>query len=586
MVQAFNWILAVFPENYRLYEHVKITESKGNGESAANAGKGAADRQDTYLYGHPAGRKKRYRSPADFFNHLLWLALDENHDHDNCTCKICAPDDIQCADDLFPELLKEAKKEPKKETKQTSKPGTSLTEAQVKQGNPVAPAKQPMVVIPKQYPSQPQGKTPKVPAPPVKATLPPASGAPSRNMTSVLAATPLALPKSHEQELDSQYAKFLFRPGELVWFSRGAAWGLSVIVNRTIFKDAQQNEKPKYLVQPLSHPYGHSPVKIISTQADLRPWLAWSCPAPTIPGLNAPALTYHTVDWKAAVSGQFGLGDPEVDGSIFASKMIDESFTLIQGLANNTVTTGERTYNGIYFGGEKIWVGEAVRTRTTQGTEIMIVHEIIERLKQGSVSAAAASVLLRGDIYRFTSVPSNAPNNLPSMNQLPARLLRDLEYRNRFIQPIKHELSAWKLIQAGRVMGIQDIKGRWYESSVLLPILQGQADFQNFLQHGFMKDVGGEMNARGDSSSLLNGQAGKRFINREDAFGPAVPKGTKVNRGLDGPKEDQGFPDDNGVGGAQQPLEMPAVDEMADFLNMERLAEGLEYNGQGWGGQQ
>ena len=587
MTKAFNWILAVFPENYRLYEHVKITEPKGNGETVASASKGAADRQDTYLYGHPFGRKKRYRSPADFFNHLLWLAEDETGDHDNCTCKICAPDDIQCADDLFPELLKEAKKESKKESKQTPKPATSATEVQVKQGNPAPPAKQPMVVIPKQYPSQSQSKSPKAATPPVKATLPPAAAAaPPRNTTPMLAATPLAHPKSHEQELDSQYAKFLFRPGELVWFSRGAAWGLSVIINRTTFKDAQQNEKPKYLVQPLSHPYGHSPVKVISSQADLRPWLAWSCPAPTIPGLNAPTLTYNTVDWKTAVSGQFGHGDPEVDGSILASKMIDESFTLIQGLANNTVTTGERTYNGIYFGGEKIWVGEAVRTRTTGGNEIMIVHEIIERLKQGSVSAAAASVLLRGDIYRFTTVQSNATSSLPSMNQLPARLLRDLDFRNRFIQPIKNEVSAWKLTQAGRTLGIQDIKGRWYESSVLLPILQGQADFQNFLGHGFMKDAGGEMNARGDSSSLLNGQAGKRFINREDAFGPAVPKGTKVNRGLDGPKEDQGFPEDESVAGPQQPLELSAVDEMADFLNMERLGEGLEYNGQGWGGQQ
>ena len=94
------------------------------------------------------------------------------------------------------------------------------------------------------------------------------------------------------------------------------------------------------------------------------------------------------------------------------------------------------------------------------------------------------------------------------------------------------------------------------------------------------------MNARGDSSSLLGGQAGKRFINREDAFGPAVPKGTRINKGLDGPKEEQGFPDEDSMGGSQQQLEVQPVDEMADFLNMEGVAEGLEYGGQGWGGQQ
>ena len=542
------------------------------------------------MYGHPSGRKKRYRSPADFFNHLLWLVLDEAGDHDNCTCKICAPDDIQCADDLFPEQLKEAKKSPKKEPRQTPKPGSFVTEAQAKQGVSIPPAKQavpatsakqPMVVIPKQYPPQSQGKSPKSAVPPVKAAFPPAAGAPSRNMTPIMTPTPLAPPKSHEQEIDSQYAKFLYRPGELVWFSRGPAWGLSVIVNRTTSKDV-----PRYLVQPLSNPYVHSPPKTIDSQTDLRPWLAWSCPAPTIPGLNAQNLSYNTVDWKSALTGALGHGDAEVDGSIFASKMIDESFTLIQGLTNNTVTTGERTYNGIYLGGEKIWVGEPVRTRTTQGTEVMVVHEIIERLKQGSVSAAAASILLRGDIYRFTTVQSNAPANLPSMNHLPSRLLRDIDFRNRHLQPRKGEISSWKLTRASHTLGIQDIKGRWYESSVLLPILQGPGDFQHFLQHGLMKDVGGEMNARGDSSSLTAGQAGKRFINREDAFGLAVPKGTRINKGLDGPKEEQGFPEEDSAAGQQQQLEVPPVDDMAAFLNMEPLGEGLEYGGQGWDGQQ
>ena len=406
----------------------------------------------------------------------------------------------------------------------------------------------------------------------------------------MLTATPLLPAKSREQELDSQYATFLYRPGELVWFSRGPAWGLSVIINRTLFKDAE-NEKPKYLVQPLSHPFGHSPPKIISSQADLRPWLAWSCPAPTISVLNAPNLNYNTVDWKNIVTGQFGHGDPEVDGSIFASKMIDESFTLIQGLTNNTVTTGERTYNGIYLGGEKIWVGEAVRTRTTQGQEILVVHDIIERLKPGSTNANSATIFLRGDIYRFTTVQSTASMSLPAMPQLPARLLRDLEFRNRFVQPIKNEISAWKLVQIGRSMGIHEIKGRWYESSVLLPILQGQPEFNNYLAHGLIKDVGGEMNARGDSSTLAGGQMGKRCITREEAFGLAVPNGTKINKGLDGPRDEQGFPEEeggSGVGGQEQDggEVPPVVDEMADFLNMDRLGEGLGYGGQGWDGQQ
>ena len=34
-----------------------------------------------------------------------------------------------------------------------------------------------------------------------------------------------------------------------------------------------------------------------------------------------------------------------------------DSFTLIGPLSNNTITKGERSYNGIYFGGEKLRIG-------------------------------------------------------------------------------------------------------------------------------------------------------------------------------------------------------------------------------------
>ena len=53
---------------------------------------GNYDRQDAYLYGHPQGKRKKYRSPADFFPHVLWLATDPEGDPKNCSCKICSPD--------------------------------------------------------------------------------------------------------------------------------------------------------------------------------------------------------------------------------------------------------------------------------------------------------------------------------------------------------------------------------------------------------------------------------------------------------------------------------------------------------------
>jgi hypothetical protein len=92
--QDRNYILKELPEGYILWEHVKYKVEKlaeGKREKGKHAA-GIYERQDAYLYGHPEGRRKRYRSPADFFPHLLWLAVDKEGDSRNCSCKMCSPD--------------------------------------------------------------------------------------------------------------------------------------------------------------------------------------------------------------------------------------------------------------------------------------------------------------------------------------------------------------------------------------------------------------------------------------------------------------------------------------------------------------
>jgi hypothetical protein len=89
-----NYIVSELPEGYVLWEHVKYNAKK-LAEDKKEKGKhsaGVYERQDAYLYGHPHGRKKRFRSPADFFPHMLWLCTDAEGDPRNCSCKICSPD--------------------------------------------------------------------------------------------------------------------------------------------------------------------------------------------------------------------------------------------------------------------------------------------------------------------------------------------------------------------------------------------------------------------------------------------------------------------------------------------------------------
>ncbi|KAL8694825.1 MAG: hypothetical protein Q9218_000584 [Villophora microphyllina] len=556
---------------------------------------GGQEHADAYLYGHPQGRKKRYRSPGDFFPHLLWLATDESGETDNCSCKFCAPDDIQ----IFEKPDKVRPPEP------VRKEQPPMKKENVPPKSPAVGTK-PMVLVPQRSTSQ-DANTSATRAP----TKPPSSAAvppPIARQTGLqqIVPTQLAPAKCFEQDQDGQYNKYIFRPGELVWFNRGNAWGLSIILKRTLTRDVHNNDRARYLVQPLSHPFQHPTTKIIETEDGLRPWLAWSPPAPTHQGLaTTPGLTYNTIDWKGVSSGRYGHGDAEVDGSIFAAKAVDDSITLFGSLANNTVTTGERIYNGIYLGGEKIWTGEPVRLRKDSGQDIMVVHSIVERLKPGSTSTSSASILLVGDIYKFSTSQLQPGLEPPDNRHLPIRLRQDLEYRNRATIQTRRTLSFWKIVQAQAAVSITDVKGRWYESSALLPILKGTLEYSKDLQRGEVGDVGQWMNARGDCNGLGTAVAmrlGTRVVERLEAFGKSIPNTTKISKGLDGPPEDQIFPSEAEIAGAAaaagQDQPMQGVEEevgkkpegvsdgdIAQFMDLDRMEEGYEQQYVEAGGQ-
>lgn len=623
------WILVDFPENYRLYRRFKDKkESKPRtsdlSKPAKADGKDGNKSEDFYLYGYPLGHKKRFKSAVDFFPHLLWLAQGTSNQRTDCECKQCSPEWVQ----NVPILPGKSGFVPKtdsvtlqKDTSAVLKDSmTPKPQVVIKQRSMSQDSNKLSKAVPKTQP--PTSKAPpsatKGPAPAINPAAKAAPSAPkvvpqpahtsaARTPAPVPTPmaptpTPLASAKSLEQDQDAQYSKYIYRTGELTWFNRGSAWGLSVIIKRDLFKDQRGQDRPRYLVQPLSHPFMHPTTKIISSEEDLRPWLAWSAPGPTHQGLATSNLNYTTVNWKQVLDGLYGVGDAEVDGSIYAAKWIDDSFTLIDPLSNNTITTGERSYNGIYFGGEKIWVGEPVRLRFGHGQDVMIIHQIIEKLKQNSTSAASASVHIVGDIYRYSTIPYTVGQEPAENPNLPMRLRQDLKYRNRVSIASKRTISYWKLIDAAKRPSITDIKGRWYESSILLPILHGAAAFQQDVQRGEITDVGTWINGRGDANSAP-GKAGMRYTDRLEAFGRAVPPGTKISKGLDGTAEENVFPAANpsgmppavtmavqpvidltaqssaqGSGGQGQQVHGVSDGDIDQFMDLDRMEEGFTQN--------
>ena len=91
-------------------------------------------------------------------------------------------------------------------------------------------------------------------------------------------ATTLASPKSLGQDQDAQYSKHTYRPSDLTWFHRGSAWGLSHHPARTVQSPARLG--PTKVSRAASLAPILRPTKTMSSEDDLRHWLAQSAPGP------------------------------------------------------------------------------------------------------------------------------------------------------------------------------------------------------------------------------------------------------------------------------------------------------------------
>ncbi|KAK7527109.1 transcription-silencing protein Clr2-domain-containing protein [Phyllosticta citriasiana] len=530
-------ILAHFPENYRLFEHIKSRAHDGDPQSkraSKNHAGGGHDRQDAYLYGHPDGRKKRYRSPADFFPHLLWLATDKTGDPGNCACKICCPEEFQ-----------EDKSSAKREAT-TPTPGPQSQAATPVQSpvNPRSGRMSPSVVIPRpsssllaqnsaqaRPASQPAPAPRAAPRPAPQPQLPNPPQAVQQNRPTPLPALPFP-----DFQFDMRWNHLLFRPGEVVWHSRGDAWGLGVVIRRYLTEIPNRGIERNYIIQPLSNPIEQLRPVHHSEERLLRPWLAWSPPPLTNEVLqNRPDVSFNNVDWQAVLNGQFGQGNAEVDGSILAAKAIDVSFTLLH-LLNGTTRSNpqfeERHWGGIFLGAEKIWVGEPVRVRLEAPVQnpVLVIVDIVERVELGRPNPRS-SIHVVGDLYHFFTTQPPPNSVMPPVDHLPTRLANDLVLRNRCSVPAGR-LCAWKLLKPHCALSLDSIRGRWYESNVLLPMIQPEAEFIEARRRGNIDDADPWLNGRGDSSGQQR-VLGVRQPERRDALGRAVPDGTRIHDALE-----------------------------------------------------
>jgi len=512
------YILVQFPENYRLYEHVKksVTDGPGPKLSKTHAG-GGNERQDAYLYGHPMGRKKRFRSPADYYPHLYWLATDSSGDPDNCACKICTPEEL------------EERQQPIVQKREIKQEKTVKEELKAE-----SPMRQRSVSGPLRQASTQSVKQEHAPSPAPRAALTP--------VVDLTAAQPkaraLARPVKQDQVMDLAYNIFIFRQGELVWFNRGSAWGLGMISRRW----RQENDQKKvryYSVQPLSHPYRHSQPQTVQGDENLRPWLTWTVPPFTSPGLNSINVTYETADWHGIFNGKYGQGDAEVDGSILAAKAVDLTFTTFEPSKFTEISQldDETHWTGLYLGAEKIWIGDVVRLKGASGIDVLVVHDIVERSRKSAMNKQVIeqSIQIVGDEYTLTQSQQSSTTQLfppgTELMNLPQRMVEDLRRRNLYTIQAKQVASSWKLTRAGVWHQLRDLKGRWYEATTLLPLINPSAPETDF-RRGDINEAGLRMNNRFDCQKMPEGSCQDiRKTTRADTVQRAVPSNFKVVEG-------------------------------------------------------
>ncbi|KAF8421662.1 transcription-silencing protein Clr2-domain-containing protein [Tirmania nivea] len=530
----------------------------------------------TYLFGHPDGPKKRYKNPQEFLLHLMWLAADRDHRKANCGCMFCkgsgqldkrpptpppevlsvvqpagSPVAVPAAAAAAAGRATARKKAAAKATAANTAPAaaspatTAATTAKPKgkaalKATPSA-SSTPTLQQPQMH-QLPQHGAPHIPQPQQQLMRP-------QVMVPTHPPYPFQLlytaPSTSERTFDLQFSMDIYRRGECVWFQASpddrSNWSLGTILGKEsapMSPSTQAGYTIQILSSLLSKPSAHRHV----THDRIRPWLAWTAPLPQQPSLRLPEVRFETINWE-----QYRFSaNVEVDASIVVAKEVEGTFCPLDQLPASG-PNNERYYTGLWFGAEKIWVGEGVRLKPRfshppppppQGQsnqvvilrdEVLVVTCIFERL--GQATPGHTNIFLQGDIYLLQParmLPSDAALMPPPQQFLPDRMRKDAINRNN-ISIGSGLYSTWEIVVAGVTVPMEDVKGRWYESSVLMKdlVAGGEAAYIEALKMGGVSDLGNLLNQMGgmEGFGVGGGRGWERVGRREDAFRGGVPKG-------------------------------------------------------------
>lgn len=507
-----------FPKGYWLYEKSK----------------------HLWVSGYPI-KAKLFKTPQEFALHLIWL-LSASMDYKDCCCVLCnvpsLPKQIPVSEDSMSSTPNEQFSKPEtiqpKVTPvpvptivgqapptQTASPISrsqsaqsqttpSITPPTANVANPTQPPAVPPIAPRPSQPTQTQVQPPQPQTNQLRATQP-QTVQPQTVQPQMAQSQPAQAPTHQWPPMKSP---FLFRVGELVWYQNGQTWRLGVV---STINQAQVHELLAI---------GHNTIpqqSVLKPATDMRPFHAFSVPGVAIPDLKNK--NYDDIPWEAMFASC--QNDPNkrdllaLDASKMAASKIDYSFSLWSQLEDPSGKSPR--YYGCFLGAERIEVGDGMRLRSLPVEWNMPSETAVLGLRVILTNRDyPGAVFFHGHVYVLAKGNSMPGNGVPE-DQLPAPLRNEVAWRNQVSPGSRWR---WVLVRENAVIKEQSIRGRFYPTHRLMPVLN-PASFQQAMQQGQGDDQMLQLNNRMDVTGRYIG----RKKNRLDTLGPSVsiPHNTRLS---------------------------------------------------------
>ncbi|KAI2624826.1 hypothetical protein GGS21DRAFT_493834 [Xylaria nigripes] len=465
-----------------------------------------------YLFGYPeesstSKARKYYRSPNHFLPHLIWL-ISQSKDKGDCACEFCSGSKPITSKTTKMKIGSSSQQEswPAATTTNlapTASAGNATTNIVVDISNIPAPKITSLAPIAKTKPPSHHSTMPQQP------TLPDIQKPMLYQPQSPKTSPDVSLRAYTVHDHDS-----LFRAGEIVWYKYRNSWRLGMILI----------SRASLTIFPFSHPL-YPTREIIKEEADIRPFLAFSIPQINSALQEFKGRAISQIDWKSLQERFDTLTDPNrqeglaIEATKLAASRVDQCYSTFNPIQSEQIYS---VYGGVFLGAEKICIGEAVRIHLSREQRdqtlekgmpvVMVIKRVIIMGRE-----EGANLMFEGDLWKLQHVNLAQQQQAPNHSQLPTAMLGEKQFRDGFLKS-RGWCVEWFLMSQGMSVNESAIRGRFYETQRLTPILN-PSKFQEMLRQQNVDDIQTLLNNRADSGGPRVG----RVRNRAQAVIGAVP---------------------------------------------------------------